>query len=79
LGLLAITFAISENRRAVSFRQTAVGLGLTILLAALFLKLPQLKIAFAAIGDGVNAIAAASRAGTSSCSATSAEDRCPSS
>jgi CNT family concentrative nucleoside transporter len=64
-GLLAIAFAISENRRAVSFRQAAVGLGLTILLAALFLKLPQLKIAFAAIGDGVNAIAAASRAGTS--------------
>jgi CNT family concentrative nucleoside transporter len=34
-------------------------------LAALFLKIPQLKIAFAVIGDAVNAIAAASRAGTS--------------
>jgi concentrative nucleoside transporter, CNT family len=64
-GLLALTFAISENRRAVSFRQAAVGLGLTVVLAALFLKIPQLKFAFAAIGDGVNAIAAASRAGTS--------------
>ncbi len=64
-GLLAITFAISENRRAVLFRQAAVGLGLTVVLAALFLKIPQLKFAFAAIGDGVNAIAAASRAGTS--------------
>ena len=64
-GLLAITFAISENRRAVLFRQAAVGLGLTVVLAALFLKIPQLKFAFAAIGDGVNAIAAPSRAGTS--------------
>jgi CNT family concentrative nucleoside transporter len=65
VGLLALTFAISENRRAVSFRQAAVGLGLTVVLAALFLKIPQLKVAFAAIGDAVNAIAAASRAGTS--------------
>jgi concentrative nucleoside transporter, CNT family len=64
-GLLAITFAISEDRRAVSLRQAAVGLGLTVVLAALFLKIPQLKIVFAAIGDAVNAIAAASRAGTS--------------
>jgi concentrative nucleoside transporter, CNT family len=63
-GLLAITFAISEDHRAVSFRQAAVGLGLTVALAALFLKIPQLKIAFAAIGDAVNAVAAASRAGT---------------
>jgi CNT family concentrative nucleoside transporter len=64
-GLLALTFAFSENRGAVSFRQAAIGLGLTVVLAALFLKIPQLKIAFAVIGDAVNAIAAASRAGTS--------------
>lgn len=64
-GLLAITVAISEDRRAVSFRQAAVGLGLTVVLAALFLKIPQLKIVFAVIGDAVNAVAAASRAGTS--------------
>ena len=64
-GLLALTFAISENRRAVSFRQAAVGLCLTVLLAALFLKIPQLKFAFSVIGDAVNAVATASRAGTS--------------
>src|SRR5215470_13867985 len=64
-GLLALTFVISENRRAVSFRQAVIGLGLTVVLAALFLKIPQLKFAFAAIGDAVNSIAAASRAGTS--------------
>jgi concentrative nucleoside transporter, CNT family len=65
IGLLALAFIASENRRAVSIRQAAIGLGLTVVLAALFLKIPQLKFAFAAIGDAVNAIAAASRAGTS--------------
>ena len=64
-GLLALGFAISENRRAVSFRQTAIALGLTVVLAALFIKIPQLKSAFVAVGDAVNAVAAASRAGTS--------------
>jgi CNT family concentrative nucleoside transporter len=64
-GLLALTFALSENHRAVSIRQAAVGLALTIVLAALFLWIPQLKVAFAAIGDAVNAIAASTRAGTS--------------
>jgi concentrative nucleoside transporter, CNT family len=64
-GLLALTFALSENRGAVSLRQAAIGLGITVVLAALFIKIPQLKVAFAAIGDAVNAIAAASRAGTS--------------
>jgi CNT family concentrative nucleoside transporter len=34
-------------------------------LALLFLRIPQLKIGFAVIGDGVEAIAAATRAGTS--------------
>jgi nucleoside permease NupC len=36
-GLLALTFVVSENRRAVSFRQAAIGLGLTVVLAVLFL------------------------------------------
>jgi concentrative nucleoside transporter, CNT family len=63
-GLLALTFAISENRRAVSLRQAAIGLALTVVLAALFIKIPQLKVAFAVIGDAVNAVAAATRAGT---------------
>ena len=63
-SLLALTFAISENRRAVSFRQAAIGLLLTVALAALLIKIPQLKLAFSLIGDAVNAVAAASRAGT---------------
>ena len=49
----------------MSFRQVALGLAVTIVLAVLFLKIPQLKVAFAGIGDAVDAIAAATRAGTS--------------
>src|SRR5215469_5331166 len=63
-GLLALAFAMSEDHRAVSFRQAAIGLAFTIVLATLFHRIPQLKIAFAVIGDAVDAIAAATRAGT---------------
>jgi concentrative nucleoside transporter, CNT family len=63
-GLLALAFAFSENHRAVSARQVAVGLAFTIVLATLFLRVPQLKVAFGVIGDAVNAIATATRAGT---------------
>jgi CNT family concentrative nucleoside transporter len=64
IALLGLAFAISENRRAVPFRQVATGVALTFVLALLFLRIPQLKIGFAVIGDGVEAIAAATRAGT---------------
>ncbi len=63
--MLALTFAISDNRRTVLFHQAAIGLGLTVVLAALLIKIPQLKLAFSAIGDAANAVAAASPAGTS--------------
>jgi CNT family concentrative nucleoside transporter len=65
IALLGLAFAVSENRRAVPFRQIAAGVALTFALALLFLRIPQLKVGFAAIGDGVEAIAAATRAGTS--------------
>ncbi len=55
---------ISENRRAVSWRQAAIGLVVTIALAVLLLKVPQVKVAFVWINDAVTAIAAATRAGT---------------
>ncbi len=61
----ALAFALSENRRAVAWRQIATGLGVTVALALLFLRVPQLKGAFSVIGDAVDAIAAATRAGTS--------------
>jgi CNT family concentrative nucleoside transporter len=65
LALLAIAWALGENRRAVSWRQMAVGLVVTIATALVLLKLPLVAKAFGAINDAVNTIAAASRAGTS--------------
>src|SRR5258708_1094121 len=65
LALLALAWALGENRRAVSWRQMAVGLAITIATALVLLKLPLVAKAFGAINDAVNTIAAASRAGTS--------------
>jgi len=62
--LLTLAWAISENRRAVSLRQAAIGLALTFVTALLLLKLPVVARAFSAINDAVGAISAASRAGT---------------
>ena len=65
LALLAIAWALGENRRAVSVRQMAVGLAVTVATALVLIKLPPVAKAFGAINDAVNTIAAASRAGTS--------------
>ena len=65
LALLAIAWALSENRRAVSLRQTAIGLAVTVVTALVLLKLPPVAKAFGAINDAVNTISAATRAGTS--------------
>ncbi|MEA2994011.1 MAG: concentrative nucleoside transporter, family [Alphaproteobacteria bacterium] len=68
LGILALlTFAwiISENRQAVSWRRVGLSLLLTFVLALLFLKVPQFKSAFAVVNAGVDAVASATRAGTS--------------
>jgi concentrative nucleoside transporter, CNT family len=64
VALLALAWLISENRRAVSWSHVARSLALTLLLAVLLVKVPQLKAAFALVNDGVDAIAAASKAGT---------------
>jgi concentrative nucleoside transporter, CNT family len=65
LALLAIAWAISENRRAVSPKQAAIGLAVTFLTAVALIKLPFVAHAFSIINDAVNAISSASRAGTS--------------
>jgi CNT family concentrative nucleoside transporter len=65
LALLLIAFAISERHSAVSWRQIAVGLAVTIVTAIVLLKIPQAGQAFAVINDAVGAVAAATRAGTS--------------
>ena len=65
LALLAIAWGFGENRRAVSLRQAAVGLVVTLATAVVLIKLPLVANAFGAINDAVGAISAASRAGTS--------------
>jgi len=62
--LLALAWAISENRRAVPWRPVVVGLAVTFGLAILMLKIPQTEIAFSWIDRAVEAIASATRAGT---------------
>ena len=64
VAIIAFAWLISEDRRAVSWRQAAIGLAITLVLALLMLKVPQVKIAFVWINDAVTAIAAATRAGT---------------
>ena len=65
VALLAICWLISENRRAVSWRRVGASLMLTLVLAVMLLKIPALNQVFATVSDAVNAIAAATRAGTS--------------
>src|SRR5258708_38929268 len=64
-ALLAIAWAFGENRRAVSLRQAAVGLFVTILTAVALIKLPFVARGFGVINEAVGAISAALRAGTS--------------
>src|SRR6201996_8247481 len=65
IALLAIAWAFSENRRAVSLQQMAIGLIVTLVTAVILIKLPFVTRAFGAINDAVGAIASATRAGTS--------------
>jgi CNT family concentrative nucleoside transporter len=65
IALLGIAWALGENRSKVSLRQAVIGLALTIVTAAVLLKLPVVTRAFSSINDAVSTIAAASRAGTS--------------
>jgi CNT family concentrative nucleoside transporter len=65
VALLAIAWVFSENRRAVSIKQTIIGLVVTLVTAIALLKLPLVTRAFSAINDAVDAISDASRAGTS--------------
>ena len=65
LAILGLAWLISENRRAVNWRQAGIALGVTLLLALVMLKVPKVEVVFALINDAVNAIATATRAGTS--------------
>jgi CNT family concentrative nucleoside transporter len=65
LVLLALTWGISENRFAVSWRRAGASLALTLVLALVLLKVPPVRGAVASVNAVVDAIAAAARAGSS--------------
>ncbi len=63
-ALLGIAWIISEDRRAVAWVQAAVALLVTFVTAVVLLKVPAVARAFGAINNAVDAISAASKAGT---------------
>ncbi|MBI3705013.1 MAG: nucleoside:proton symporter, partial [Rhizobiales bacterium] len=65
LALLAFAWAISERRAAVNWRSAGVALLVTLATALLLLKVPQIGLAFAGINRAVDAVSAATQAGTS--------------
>ncbi|MEJ2435684.1 MAG: nucleoside transporter C-terminal domain-containing protein, partial [Pseudolabrys sp.] len=65
VALLAFAWAISENRRAVDVRSASLALLVTFVTAVLLLEIPQIERAIALIKYAVDAISAASLAGTS--------------
>ncbi len=65
VALIGFAWAISERPRAVSWRRVLTGFAATFALALLLLKVPQIKFGFGAVSDAVDAIAEATRAGTS--------------
>jgi concentrative nucleoside transporter, CNT family len=64
-GLLALAWAASENRRAIPWRAVLVGVGLLLVLAVVFLKVPLIKDAFMKLNDVLLVLERATQAGTS--------------
>src|SRR5438309_5195548 len=64
-ALLALAWIVSEDRRGVAWGQAAAALLVTFVTAVILLKIPGATRMFAAINDAVDAIAIASKAGTS--------------
>ena len=62
--LCALAWALSENRRAVSWKLPLAGIALQIVLAALLLKLPPFQAAFLWLNSVVLALQAATEQGT---------------
>src|SRR5437660_12711723 len=65
IGLIALAWLLSENRRAVPWRTIAAGLGLQILLAIICIRFPVIKNAFSKINDALLVLERATQAGTS--------------
>ena len=64
VGLLALSWALSENRRAVPWRIVISGVLLMVVMAVLLLKVPFARQFFFALNDGLMALEKATQAGT---------------
>ena len=68
LGLVVLTvlaWALSENRRRVMWRPVLIGIALQVVMAMLFLRVQVLREGLSALTGAVDALALATRAGTS--------------
>jgi len=65
VALIAFAWAVSENRRAVSPKRVGIGVMVALVLAALCLKVPPITAAIGSANHLIDAVSAASRAGTS--------------
>lgn len=63
--LTAIAWAISEKRRAVTWRVPAVGIAMQLVVAWLLLELPPVRASFGILNNAVLALQTASETGTS--------------
>jgi CNT family concentrative nucleoside transporter len=64
-GLLALAWAMSENRRAIPWRAVASGMILLLFLTVVFLKIPLVKSLFLKLNDVLLILERATQAGTS--------------
>jgi CNT family concentrative nucleoside transporter len=64
LALCALAWLLGGARRPIPWRVVIAGLALQVLLAAALLHVPPLRAAFAVLGDGVSALAEATKQGT---------------
>jgi len=62
--ILLFAWAMSENRRAVPWTTVAIGIGLQIAIAVVFLRLPGVREVFVVLNDAVAALQRATAAGT---------------
>lgn len=53
LAILGVSYALSNNKKAINWRTVGVGLGIQFLLALMILKVPGFTDAFAIMGEGI--------------------------
>ena len=64
-ALVAIAWALSENRRVFEWRTVAIGIALQFALGFLILRLPAFRALFVLLNEGVALVSDATRQGTS--------------